>query len=78
MKKAFDKIEFNEARKERIKSEVETITETVGYRLTKTNGIYTLERKKDKAKVVLLKDKVEDYVLWGKKEFNREAINTKF
>ena len=54
------------------------ITETTQYKMVKINNIYSLIRKKDSATVELLKDSVEDYVLWGKKEFNKEANNTKF
>lgn len=76
--KSFDKITFTETQKEKNKKEVNTITETTQYKLLKANGIYILERKKDKATVTLLKENVEDYTMWGTKEFNKEANNTKF
>ena len=44
----------------------------------KQNSVYYLRRKKDNKQITLLKDEVEDYVLWGSKEFLKECKNTKF
>lgn len=76
--KGFDKVDFVEAQKQKTAKTEVTITETTKYKMLKQNNVYTLVRKSDKATVELLKDNVEDYVLWGKKEFNKEANNTKF
>lgn len=77
-RKKYNKIRFNEDYKQKIVQETTVITETTQYKMVKVGNVYTLVRKSDKATVELLKDNVEDYVLWGKKEFNKEANNTKF
>jgi len=73
----FNKIAFNEAHKKEA-SETKTIKETVNYILFKQNNVYYLRRKKDNKQVTLLKDDIEDFVMWGNKEFLKECKNTKF
>ena len=61
-----------------ISNDDKVVSETKQYKLHKVNGCYFLLRKKDNKKIELLKDEVENYVLWGNKEFLRECSNTKF
>lgn len=58
--------------------EVKTITETKGYILFKQNNTYYLTRKEDNNTIEILKDKVEDFTMWGNKEFINECKQTKF
>ena len=54
------------------------LNETKQYKLYKLNGVYFLLRKKDNKSIEILKDDVENYVLWGTSEFKNQCNNTKF
>lgn len=73
----FNKIQFNEDRKH-IQQPKETVMESAQYKLTKVNGVYTLIQKSDNRKIEVEKDKVEDFVMWGLKEFKEECKKVKF
>lgn len=73
----FNKIAFHQAHKKEV-SEVKTIKETVNYLLYKEKNVYYLRRKKDLKQIEILKEDVEDYIMWGNKEFLKECKQTKF
>ena len=54
------------------------LNETTQYKLYKSNSVYFLLRKKDKKQIEILKDDVENYVLWGVNEFRKTCKETKF
>ena len=65
-------------KKLQLSNDDKVLNETTQYKLYKVNGVYFLLRKKDKKQIEILKDNVENYVLWGVKEFKNECKNTKF
>lgn len=54
------------------------IIETNDYILFRQNQSYYLQRKKDKKQIVILKDDVETYLMWGRAEFIKECKQTNF
>ena len=65
-------------KKLQLSNDDKVLNETTQYKLNKVNGVYFLLRKKDNKTIEILKDNVENYVLWGVKEFKNECKNTKF
>lgn len=57
---------------------MKTIIEDQNHILYKVGKQYFLKRKKDREEVSILKDKVEDFVMWGKKEFLKECKTVSF
>lgn len=77
--KQFNKFEFAHKINALHRPTTQIIVDTSKYRMTKnvSSGVYTIVQKSDNKQIIVEHSEVENFVLWGKKEFVKEC-KTKF